>query len=151
VNKTFRRTALVATATVAASVVNAALFAPTASATENTWVKNLETGLCITADGGSSLKPADDCRFGDRSQLWDRRGSNIVKAYTNQCLDSNSDGDVYYLECNGGDYQKWTYPGNGLVRNVATGRYLGVEPGYPWVVATTGVPTQHTWQFFGGE
>lgn len=50
------------------------------------------------------------------------------------CLDSNADGDVYMLACNGGDYQKWIVtrtrnspPRHVEIRNLATGRCLDAK------------------------
>ncbi len=50
-----------------------------------------------------------------------------------QCLDSNHEGRAYYLECNGGNYQKWMLwrsPSTGWLqlRNVATGLCLDSGP-----------------------
>lgn len=50
-----------------------------------------------------------------------------VNTATLRCLDSNGQGDVYTLGCNGGDYQKWTNVpstyGDKII-NRATGRCL---------------------------
>jgi hypothetical protein len=55
---------------------------------------------------------------------------------TGLCLDSNHDGHVYTLRCNGGDYQKWVPEADRIhywenssvdsfhIKNVATGRCL---------------------------
>ncbi|MFI7501759.1 RICIN domain-containing protein [Streptomyces sp. NPDC049687] len=145
-----KRTLQVGVATVVASVLNAGLFAQSASAAENTWIRNLGTGDCVTALTWSSSPRGSSCTFGDRSQLWDRRGSNIVKAYTNQCLDSNYNGDVYWIECNGGNYQNWQYESGNRVKNAQTGRYLVRQPGYGWIV-TSSSPVAGQWEFSGGE
>ncbi|GEC10194.1 hypothetical protein SSP24_78490 [Streptomyces spinoverrucosus] len=145
-----KRTLQVGLATVVASVINAGLLTQSAHAAENTWIKNLETGNCITTITWSDAPRVEDCRFGDRSQLWDRVGSTIRKAYTNQCLDSNYSGNVYWIECNGGNYQNWRYLSGNRVQNAQTGMYLGVQPGYGWVI-THSSPTLNEWEFFGGE
>lgn len=49
--------------------------------------------------------------------------SGYLNAQTRLCLDSNRNGSVYTLRCNGGDYQKWNQSGNRLI-DVATGRCL---------------------------
>ncbi|MGH3693498.1 MAG: RICIN domain-containing protein [Pseudonocardiaceae bacterium] len=49
---------------------------------------------------------------------------NIVDHKTGRCLDSNDNGNVYTLECNGGDYQKWYSGGDGTIRDKKTGRCL---------------------------
>lgn len=49
---------------------------------------------------------------------------NIVDRQTGRCLDSNDKGEVYALECNGGDYQKWVGGNDGTVRDKQTGRCL---------------------------
>ena len=42
---------------------------------------------------------------------------------TGLCLDSNAEGKVYTLRCNGGNYQNWEPRGSTLV-NVSTGKCL---------------------------
>ncbi|MFF7266714.1 ricin-type beta-trefoil lectin domain protein [Streptomyces sp. NPDC008159] len=163
-NRKPKRIFMVALATIAASAANAALFAPTASATENTWIKmdySVGADRCITAkstvlSSGRWDVAVEGCRFGDRNQLWDRRGAEIVKAYTNQCLDSNAAGEVYYMQCNGGNYQKWEYRQDSAgtrARNVATGKYLCAADEFAWDVITQsdGSFRQCAWSFSGGE
>jgi hypothetical protein len=50
----------------------------------------------------------------------------LVNVATERCLDSNREGKVYTLGCNGGPYQKWVGQsyGRGTFRNLATGRCL---------------------------
>jgi hypothetical protein len=40
------------------------------------------------------------------------------------CLDSNAEGRVYPLACNGGNYQEWEQLGNGEYRNLQTDNCL---------------------------
>ncbi|MEU3570573.1 RICIN domain-containing protein [Kitasatospora sp. NPDC036755] len=55
---------------------------------------------------------------------------NLVNEGTGACLDSNDNGDVYVIYCNGGAYQRWSWDGGstagstGRLVNVATGRCL---------------------------
>ncbi|WP_162467350.1 RICIN domain-containing protein [Streptomyces cavernae] len=149
-NQTFRRLSRGALTAVAASAVVMGPTASSASAAENTWIRNLNTGECVTAIAPSSARGLG-CTFGDRSQLWDRRGSSIVKAYTNQCLDSNYDGHVYWIECNGGNYQNWRYSGN-RVQNAQTGMWLIQQPGSGWIHTNSNAnANNNTWEFSGGE
>jgi Ricin-type beta-trefoil lectin domain-like len=52
---------------------------------------------------------------------------------TGRCLDSNTEGEVYTLGCNGGSFQKWivvhTDYGTVTLRNLATGFMLDSGPG----------------------
>nr|WP_274389107.1 ricin-type beta-trefoil lectin domain protein [Streptomyces taklimakanensis] len=127
------------------------LSAPNAFAAENTWIKNLSSGGCVTARSDGNVM-ALGCNVGDPAQLWDRRDDRTIRrAHSNQCLDSNSAGDVYWLECNGGNHQKWLYEGR-KVKNVATGMYLAQRPGYYWVVTnSSSTANRSDWEFFGGS
>lgn len=176
-NLTLKRPSGAALAAVTVSAVSAALLSASPSAAsargENTWIRTVESvaghHLCVTTTR-NQLSPGRweaDVRYcfnGARDQLWDRQGANIKLIDTNQCLDSNGAGQVYYMECNGGDYQKWNYHANGQVTNRATGRYLEARyvPGWPRpvpdnVLGTTTTPgswgenvSSNKWQFFGG-
>jgi len=51
-------------------------------------------------------------------------GNTYQNLATGFCLDSNANGQVYTLGCNGGSYQKWVVTSNGATRifkNLATG------------------------------
>ncbi|MFD5412855.1 RICIN domain-containing protein [Streptomyces nojiriensis] len=151
-NQTFKRALQTASVSLTASAVLLGLSTSNAFAAQNTWIRNLASGGgCVTAQDDGNVK-ALGCRSGDRTQLWDRRDDRTIRrAHSNQCLDSNSAGTVYWLECNGGNNQKWTYEGK-KVRNVATGMYLAQRTGYIWVVTINSTKANRSdWDFFGGS
>ncbi|WP_413802147.1 RICIN domain-containing protein [Streptomyces iranensis] len=125
------------------------VFAADASAANNTFIRNLSYNQCIASFNHHAALTAKYCRPGNPLYLWDRRGATIRMANTNICLDSNSAGDVYMMECNGGAYQKWTYPAGNYVRNVKTGKYL-TQHG-PAIEAWNGKSNAGKWKFFGGN
>lgn len=142
----------------ATAVVSAGMgaFATSASASDNTWINNYSvSGDCIkaAADPGEPVIEAG-CDYNDLSELWSRQGQLIKRAYADQCLDSNADGKVYWLQCNGGDYQRWDYvdAGNGsvTVRDLATQKYLVMDEGG---IRTIDGPVNDLgfWYFYGGD
>ncbi|UED88168.1 RICIN domain-containing protein [Streptomyces profundus] len=56
------------------------------------------------------------------------RATTLESVATSKCLDSNSNLEVYTLQCNGGNYQKWdgqiNSTGAAEIKNVATGKCL---------------------------
>ncbi|MFE7775015.1 ricin-type beta-trefoil lectin domain protein [Streptomyces sp. NPDC057445] len=176
--RTSKRIFPLALATTIAAILSTVLFAPTANAAGNTWIQTLRlthdgtNHLCLDSTGrlqpnpGTWIVEARQCTSGTGNQLWHRRGTEIRKANTGQCLDSNRAGDVYIMECNGGTYQKWRLVGrNGgiQVKNLETKRYLAIGFEFPsrpgsgsWFVRTYPEPQElgnlrtSTFDFAGG-
>ena len=145
--QTFKHTMRVALAAVAACAVTVGLsVSPASAAGENTWVRNLSTFLCMaTVDDDVRMR---GCVTGDLNMLWDRRDdATIRRAFTSLCLDSADNGNVYYMQCNGGLFQKWGYLPNGWVQNLATGRFLDT---IDITSVVTSVQSGQSWQFLGG-
>ncbi|WP_413798944.1 RICIN domain-containing protein [Streptomyces iranensis] len=136
-------------AAVITATTTVGLFASDASAANNTFIRNLSYNQCIASLNNHAGLTAKYCRSGNPLHLWDRRGATIRMAHTNICLDSNSAGDVYIRGCNGGKYQKWTYPAGNYVRNAKTGKYL-TQHG-PAIEAWGGKSNAGKWKFSGGN
>ncbi|RPE39176.1 hypothetical protein EDD90_2150 [Streptomyces sp. Ag109_O5-1] len=90
--QTFKRTPQVALTTFVATATMG-VFATSASAGDNTWIRQQDFGICISSGANGYVYGNRSCNYGDTSQLWDRVGSTIKRAYTNRCLDSNDYGN----------------------------------------------------------
>jgi hypothetical protein len=126
-----------------AVVVSLLSFQSTASAAVNQTIGSAKLQyngghVCLSTASRVQLSPgrwkveAASCQG---AGTWHRRDNGeIRKANTAQCLDSNSSGEVYFMQCNGGTYQRWTYSsgaGGTLIRNVATKNYITLVLPYP--------------------
>ncbi|RPE39149.1 hypothetical protein EDD90_2117 [Streptomyces sp. Ag109_O5-1] len=154
--RAFKRTLQVALTTFVATATMG-VFATSAYAGDNTWISD-NSGRCITIIGGGNLR-GDQCSWGNKGQLWERDGSQIKHAYSNQCLDSNWQGQVYWGECNGGNFQNWDYfdESGGWVRvqDAETKLWLkwcavSSSGGYlPCTISRSDY--SYFWSFYGGE
>ncbi|WP_217214015.1 ricin-type beta-trefoil lectin domain protein [Streptomyces sp. AC550_RSS872] len=158
-NRAFKRTLQVTLAAAVVAGLNVGLLSTSASAAGNTWIRGSKSGRCLEANNNADKVWAAPCDWGKGAQLWSRVGSQIKRAYTNQCLDSDFNGDVYWMECNGGDYQKWEYrdAGNGyfLVSSWITGKALQYRPiqgaDDVYTQASLDESADYAWRFADGE
>lgn len=132
--QTFKRIVQVGLAAALVSGMNVGLGASHASAAGNTWIQGWLSGKCLEANNNADKVWAANCQWNNRAQLWSRSGAQIKRAYTNQCLDSNWAGDVYWGECNGGNFQNWDLRTGGTntwyeFRNMETDRFLTFKEG----------------------
>lgn len=92
---------------------------------------------------------------------WADGGHTWRNASTGRCLDSNANGDVYTLDCNGGDYQIWDeyqlYGTDGgptglwELKDHATGRCLIVRATQSMYAHTSACTTDDTWAYMWSE
>ncbi len=78
-------------------------------------------------------------------------GRTFQNLATSFCLDSNSAGQVYTLDCNGGDFQKWTVGTTEFAtavtfRDAATGRCLDSDAARRVYTLACNVGSYQKWQ-----
>ncbi|MFJ8186586.1 RICIN domain-containing protein [Streptomyces sp. NPDC096105] len=99
------------------------------SGTFDGWlVKNVNGGICLSNPEGSYVR-LNTCDSENASQAWFWDSGSIRNLISFLCLDSNSAGDVYMLQCNGGTYQQWSVDGQNRRVNKQTGRCLARTTG----------------------
>ncbi|RDI22253.1 RICIN domain-containing protein [Lentzea flaviverrucosa] len=88
------------------------------------------TGAVLAAVGAALIAPASATAApATQDDVTAAAVVRILHASTRACLDSNSEGRVYTLSCNGNNNQRWDNFTPGKFRNVATGLCLAGSNG----------------------